>query len=396
MRILFVSPFPPDQDGVGTYSQAMMTMLKAMGNETKVILPRAQTDQSEDVIGVLGRRRGDLSLLCSKVTTWNPDIIHVQFAVATFGIQTRNLLSWLRLMRAATNVPIFITMHEVTRDTAALRGPGRALYRILADRCDQIIVHTQSSFDVLTRAVKVPEAKVQIIPHPEAKPPRPVSTPEEIRDRFGLVDKELLVAFGFIHVDKGLGDLVQALRILRESNTLAMDKLRLVIAGTVRPRSGLFRLFEWRDRLHLARILRIAHASMLDHCIILTGYVPEDDVAAWFQAASAIVLPYRRTEQSGVAALANAFGIPVLASTVGGLGEQYADSRWSFPPRDPVKLASVISRFFTEAPSKRGDSTSARSAADIYSVANTTLSLYHAVATAHTSRSQMSSSPHNR
>jgi glycosyltransferase involved in cell wall biosynthesis len=396
MKILFVSPFPPERDGIGTYSQAMITMLKAMGNEAKVVLPRAQTDQSEDVIGILGRRQDDLSLLCNKVANWNPNVIHVQFAVATFGTQTRNLLSWLRLIRAATNVPIFVTMHEVTRDTAALRGPGRALYRTLANRCDQIIVHTQNSFDVLTRVVRTPEAKVRIIPHPEAKPPRPVSTPEEIRDRFGLGDKELLVAFGFIHVDKGLGDLVQALRILREFDTLAIDKLRLVIAGTVRPRSGLFRLFELRDRLHLARVLRIAHASMLDHNIVLTGYVPEDDVAAWFQAASAIVLPYRRTEQSGVAALANAFGVPVLASTVGGLGEQYADSRWSCPPRDPAKLASVISQFVTEAPGKRDDSASARSAVDIFSVANITLSLYHAIAEAHASRFQMESSPHTQ
>jgi glycosyltransferase involved in cell wall biosynthesis len=396
MRVLFVSPFPPDQDGVGTYSQTMITTLKAMGNEAKVILPRAQADQSEDIIGVLGRRQDDLSLLCSKVAIWNPDVIHVQFAVATFGIQTRNLLSWLRLIRTAINVPVFVTMHEVTRDTAALRGPGRALYRALANRCDQMIVHTQSSFDTLTRVVKTPEAKVRIIPHPEAKPPRPASTPEEIRDRFGLRDKELLVAFGFIHVDKGLGDLVQALRILRESEALAMHKLRLVIAGTVRPRSGLFRLFEWRDRLHLARILRIAHASMLDRNIVLTGYVPEDDVAAWFQAASAIVLPYRRTEQSGVAALANAFGVPVLASTVGGLGEQYTDSRWNFPPRDPVKLARVISQFFTEAPGKECDSAPARSAADISSVVKTTLSLYHAKAKVHASHSQMKSSPHTQ
>jgi glycosyltransferase involved in cell wall biosynthesis len=244
--------------------------------------------------------------------------------------------------------------------------------------------------------VKAPETKVRIIPHPEAKPPRPVSTPEEIRDRFGLGDKELLVAFGFIHVDKGLGDLIQALRILRESDAIAIDKLRLVIAGTVRPRSGLFRLFEWRDRLHLARVLRIARISMLNHIIVLTGYVPEDDVAAWFQAAAAIVLPYRRTEQSGVAALANAFGVPVLASTAGGLGEQYASSRWSFPPRDPAKLASVISHFVTETPDKRDDPVSARSAVDISSVAKTTLNLYRAMAKVHKSHSESESPSHIR
>ncbi len=90
-----------------------------------------------------------------------------------------------------------------------------------------------------------------------------------------------------------------------------------------------------------------------DYIVILTGYVPEDDVAGWFNASIGVVLPYQRTEQSGVASLANAFGVPVLASKVGGLAEQYATSPWLFPPRNPQELASVLASFIATAPQER-------------------------------------------
>jgi glycosyltransferase involved in cell wall biosynthesis len=361
MRVVFVSPFPPARDGIGTYAQALMAALEARGHEARVVVPDR------------------LATLRDEVLQWSPDVVHVQFAVAAFGTRTRALLSGLRLIRAAAGVPVVVTMHEVTRDTAALRGPGRALYRALAARCDRVIVHTASAFTALTGTVGVPAAKVTVIPHPEAVPPRAVSAPDDLRAHFGLGDAELLLAFGFVHVDKGLGDLIRALRRIRRAGA-QLDNVRLVIAGTVRPRRGPFRVFEWRDRLHLARVLRVARRGGLGDIIVRTGYVREADVAGWFGAASAVVLPYRRTEQSGVASLANAFGVPVLASTAGGLGERYAASAWTFPPRAPRELADVLARFLATARDERANGTSP-AAADMATVIAATLASYAAVST---------------
>ena len=408
MRILLVSPFPPARDGIGAYSQAVIGALRAEGHQALVVVPRRLQDRPGDVIGALGPRQPDLAALRESVLTWGPDVIHVQFAVAAFGAQIRGLFSWLRGIRSTTVIPVVATMHEVTRDTAALRGAGRALYRALAGHCDHVIVHTGAALAILTGRVGVPEAKVSVIPHPEAAPPRAASTPRELRARFGLGDAELLVAFGFVHADKGLRDLVRALAILRRSGSPPLDDVRVVIAGTVRPRHGLFRLLGWRDRCHLARVLRLARRTSLHREIVLTGYVPETDVAAWFQAAAAMVLPYRRTEQSGVAALANACGVPVLASTAGGLGEQYASSRWTFPPRDPRELARVLARFLTTSPDERAASTDRRSTdrrstdgrstgrrhdAALGSVIKATVDVYHAAARAKTPRGRTGSLP---
>jgi glycosyltransferase involved in cell wall biosynthesis len=343
-----------------------MGALEARGHETQVVVPR---QQEGDALGHLG----DLAALNEAVRDWSPDLIHVQFAVAAYGTRTWTLLSWLRQIRT---VPVIATMHEVTRDTASLRAPGRALYRKLAAQCQHVIVHTRSASETLTRRLGVREASVSVIPHPEARPPRAVSAPEDLRENYKLGDLEVLLAFGFVHVDKGLDDLVMALRIVGPSS---LENVRLVIAGTVRSRRSLFRVFELRDRLHLARVLRMARRSGLGDTLVQTGYVPEADVAGWFQAASAVVLPYRRTEQSGVASLANAFGVPVLASTAGGLGEQYAASRWTFPPRSPEKLAEVLSRFLSTSPQDRASRRMA--VADMDSIVEATLSVYEIPAT---------------
>ncbi len=376
MRILFVSPFPPARDGIGTYTRALMTALGTGGHEARVVVPRMPEAPSGDTLGALRGGAGDLAALGDVVHSWSPDVVHVQFGVGAFATTTRVLLSWLRLVRAIGPVPVVATMHEVTRDTALLRGPGRALYRRLAAQCDHVIVHTRSARDTLTGQLGVPAAKVTVICHPEARPPRMVSSAADLRGHFGLGEAELLLAFGFVHVDKGLDDLIRALRIIRRSGSPSLDRVRLVIAGTVRPRQGLFRLFELRDRLHLARVLRMARRYGLADTIVRTGYVPEADVAGWFQAAAAVVLPYRRTEESGVAGLANAFGVPVLASTAGGLGEQYQGSRWTFPPCSPGELATVLGRFLAAAPDERAPAGDRRPAADMESVVAATLGVY--------------------
>lgn len=377
MKVLFVGPFPPAKDGIGAYTRSLVTTLRDAGSDARVVLPRPQSCAGQYVLGALSRRRSELARLSEVLAAWGPDVIHVQFAVAAYGARISNLLAWLDHLRSVMHVPVIVTMHEVTRDTAALRNPGRALYRSLVTRCDHVIVHTNAARSILTQQLHVPVGKVSVIPHTAARAPRAVSTPADLRNRYGLGDAELLVSFGFVHVDKGLDDLIRCLRIVRRSDSTLLENVRVVIAGTVRPRRGLFRVFELRDWLHLWRVLQMARWAQLRHLIVLTGYVPDDDVAGWFEVAGGIVLPYKRTEQSGVAALANAARVPVLASTAGGLGEQYEGSEWLFPPESPEEFAKVLTRFLCSPASQRAGELAGSMRADLGSVLESTLSLYH-------------------
>jgi glycosyltransferase involved in cell wall biosynthesis len=351
-----------------------------LGVEARIVLPRPQQEIHPDVLGVLDSQRDKFTTLCNSVEEWAPDIVHVQFAISGFGTRFRILRRFLRALRNRIGVPVVVTLHEVTRETAALGAFGRMIYRALVAQCDRVIVHTRAARSALTDSIGVLGDKVDLIPHPEATPPGTVTTASELRNRFNLDKAELLVAFGFIHVDKGLDDFIRALRILNSSaNAELLSNVRIVIAGTVRPRQGLFRIFELRDQWHLRHVLQLAERANLLSRIVLTGYVPEADVAGWFQAAAGIVLPYKKTEQSGVAALANSFGIPVLATTVGGLGEQYEGSRWLFPPRNPEALARVLVRFLST-PGEREADLGTRPTADLGSIVKITLDLYETTA----------------
>lgn len=376
MKILYVSPYPPAADGIGSYTYSFATAMRCEGHDVRVVLPRHMHDCHEDVIGAMSVSASKFHDLSEAILTWDPDVVHVQFAIAAFGTRTVLITRWLDMLRVASKAPIVVTMHEVTYETALLGAVGRTIYRRIANCCDQVIVHTEAAFNVLTGPVGGPTTKVNVVPHPSVLPPVAGSAPEDLRVRYGLGAARILLAFGFIHVDKGLDDLVDALRILRQSATVPLDDVCVVVAGTVRPRRGLFRVFEARDRLFLRRVLRQADHSTLRSHLVLTGYVQDGDVAGWFHAAEAVVLPYRRTEHSGVAGLANGCGVPILASTAGGLSEQIADARWTFPPGRPDLLAEVLANFLSAPLGHYAAAPSRRQTTDLTSIVAQTLGIY--------------------
>ena len=245
-----------------------------------------------------------------------------------------------------------------------------------AARCDRLIVHTDIARNELIEGVGVPYSNISMIPQPSVPPPAATSSSHDLRTRFGLDGSRVLLAFGFIRMDKGLDDLIQALKILRDTKVAGLDNVRLVVAGDVRPRAGLFRVFEARDKLYVTQMLRRIKRTDLQEIILLTGYVPDGEVATWFEVAEALVLPYRRIEHSMVAGLARSLNVPVLSSTAGGLAEQFVGSKWTFPPRAPARIAATLEDFLSSAPAERICMPMPQHSADFASVAKRTLELY--------------------
>jgi glycosyltransferase involved in cell wall biosynthesis len=376
MRILYVSPYLPARDGVANYTSVLVAAMRARGHDAGVVVPRPAPTGPDDVIGALGRRPGRDAALRQSVSRFGPDVVHIQFSVGAFGSRTPALLRSIAVLKRDHGVPVLVTMHEVTRDTALLRSAGRALYRAVAGRCDRVIVHTRAAKTALTGFAQVPAAKVTVIPHPTSQPPAGDVDASELRRKFSLSGARILLAFGFVHVDKGLQDLVRALGLLRRQGTLPAGT-RLVVAGAVRRRSGPMRVFEAWDHLYLQRALWLARLHGVRGDIVLTGYVRDAEVAGWFGAAECAVLPYRRIEQSGVVSLALALGVPVLASRVGGLDELFPGSPWTFPPRDPARLAETIIKFLrTPRDSTVAPGVVPRAGTDVAAVAAATLDAY--------------------
>jgi glycosyltransferase involved in cell wall biosynthesis len=293
----------------------------------------------------------------------------VQFAVAAFGSRTPALLRLLRALRER-ELHVVATYHEVSRDTASLRGPGRALYRRLTALAGEVIVHTGAARECLAGFADG-AAGAHLIPHPRVSPPAAGADADELRARHGLERRRILLAFGFIHVDKGLGDLVGALHALPVDTR---EDVTVVVAGEVRRRRGAFRAFEVRDHLHLRAVRRRVRHLGLEGAVAFTGYVDPGEIRPWFQAADVAVLPYRRIEQSGVANIAAELGTPVVASTAGDLASEIG-AAWAAPPAAPDELAAAIAAALSTPRAQRPPARGA-DAASMAQIADRTLDVY--------------------
>jgi glycosyltransferase involved in cell wall biosynthesis len=90
-----------------------------------------------------------------------------------------------------------------------------------------------------------------------------------------------------------------------------------------------------------------AHHSALSsnpHFEVHNRFIPNEEVHSFFERSSFVVLPYVEASQSGIVAMAFAFGKPVIVTNVGSLTEvvQDGESGLIVPPRDSKELADAI------------------------------------------------------
>jgi glycosyltransferase involved in cell wall biosynthesis len=96
------------------------------------------------------------------------------------------------------------------------------------------------------------------------------------------------------------------------------------------------------------------------------------------------VLPYLEASQSGVGSIAIGFGVPVIASRVGGLHDLVLDDTYLTPPGDQAALADAILRHIDDGPDVRQrvlDEVAAPHSWD--ATASMTLRLYESLTSGH-------------
>jgi glycosyltransferase involved in cell wall biosynthesis len=76
----------------------------------------------------------------------------------------------------------------------------------------------------------------------------------------------------------------------------------------------------------------------------------DNEVSQLFKWADTVVLPYIEASQSGVLHIAQSFGVPVVASAVGALGESITHEKTGLlvKPGNPLELAKALLRILTD------------------------------------------------
>jgi glycosyltransferase involved in cell wall biosynthesis len=121
------------------------------------------------------------------------------------------------------------------------------------------------------------------------------------------VDSNYVLFFGALRVNKGILELPQIVRLVKQQEPQAT----FVVAGNS---NHYFADSAWKAQMEIILgDLRSMGVTVYDR------YIPDEEVAPLFQHASIVVLPYRDASQSAVAALAGMFGRAGVATDVGDL-----------------------------------------------------------------------------
>ena len=199
------------------------------------------------------------------------------------------------------------TLHGIVERSGRALRLRRLITRVIGRLSARTIVHTQADLALLPGAVR---ARTVVIAHGEyGGLARTAADAEREASRAALgiaADAPVTLMFGQLRADKGLGELVQALRRL--------PALHLLIGG--------------QDLGALAAVSeQFEQPELAGRVTVREGFLDMSVAAELFAAADTVALPYPSASQSGVLLLAYGFHRPVVIYPVGGLVEAVIDGQ---------------------------------------------------------------------
>jgi glycosyltransferase involved in cell wall biosynthesis len=197
-------------------------------------------------------------------------------------------------------------------------------------QADRIIAISQSTARDLQHIWKVPESKIEVIPHGVASAYRPQDSraaAEYVAKKYGVL-KEYVLTVGTLGPHKNLITVIKAMKILRGLGELPFQ---LVAVGAQGGKNS--------------RMLEAVRSSGLTReDIRFLGFVPEEDLPMLYSASSALVFP-SLYEGFGLPLVeAMACGVPVVASNTSSIPEVVGDAALLAPPTQPEAFAEAIMR----------------------------------------------------
>jgi glycosyltransferase involved in cell wall biosynthesis len=258
------------------------------------------------------------------------DVLHVQYTAPPF-----------------TPCPVVASIHDLSfehlpetfkrRSRAQLRLTVRCTVRKAA----QILTLSEFSRRDIIETYGVDPARVAVTPL--AAPPHFAPVTDEtklqgVRRRYGI-ERDYILSVGSIQPRKNLKRLIGAYSLLRGSRS--QGKLpQLVLVGK---RGWLF-----------DEVLRSVDEHRQDNDIVLTGYVPEDDLPALYSGALCFSYP-SYFEGFGLPVVeAMQCGAPVIAGNRSSLPEVVESAGLLVDPFDERKLAEAIAKMIDD-PDYRGE-----------------------------------------
>lgn len=231
--------------------------------------------------------------------------------------------SWVK--RASTTAVLFICHNVVEHETNLIK---QFCTQSVLQTGDAFIVHSTQDHERLTTIC--PGRPIYQAFHPSYDPLAPVRPAREEARRNLNVEGKVLLFFGFVRPYKGLEYAIRSLPLI-----LSKYRVTLIVAGEI-----------WSGRREIKKL--IGQLGLHEHVRLVDRYIANEEISLYFSAADLLLLPYVSATQSGIAQIAYAQEVPVVATRVGGLLDvvKHGQTGYLVEPASPTAIAEAVIDFF--------------------------------------------------
>ncbi len=294
------------------------------------------------------------------IASLKPDIVVIQWSIAIQGLPISSIIRKLKKIHPCE---VILDLHFVIQKEKS--NIDKKLTQMGIKSADSYIVHALKTFEELKEIF--PKKKFTLTTTGERDFKDHSSTPviklfhpiydlykpdqsfdiQEFKDKNGLKENVFLF-FGFIRKYKGLHNAIKAFNIVSQQrddvsflicgelfwNTLDSNNIFTKVKKVLFSSAKKIFLNSDDDEKNYNPLLLIDELGLQDKTMVISEYVPNEDVHKYFQVADAVVLYYLTATPSGIESLSYNFDLPIVATDVGHFPETIKEGQNGYLAKD--------------------------------------------------------------
>ncbi|MDH5379938.1 MAG: glycosyltransferase, partial [Cyclobacteriaceae bacterium] len=229
-EVLFISSYPPRPCGIATYSQDLINAIHRKFSSFSVKVCALEDDDSErdytDIVKYVLNVNKPYSYIKLAETINNDENIKMVFVQHEFGLYGGAYGEYLLLFLNYLQKPVSITFHSVLPNPDEKR---KTIIQSITNVCDEIVVMTNLSLEILKNDYNIHEHKISIIPH--GTHIVLWKNKQKIKKSHNLDDRLVLSTFGLMSSNKSIETALYALpKIVKK-----FPNVLYLVLGTTHP-----------------------------------------------------------------------------------------------------------------------------------------------------------------
>ena len=339
-RIAFIGNSLPRRCGIATFTTDLQLAVAASrGDLDTVIIAMTDHGHVYDYPSTVGfqihdDRPEDYIRAAEFLNNGGFEAVSLQHEFGIFGGEAG---SEIMTLLSRLTIPIVTTLHTVLSEPTKIQCD--VIARIV-EVSSKIVVMAEKGRELLRSVYQVPDEKIEIIPH--GIPDFALVEPDEAKDRFGFVDRAVILTFGLLSPNKGIEVMIDAMPSILKTRPDAV----YVVLGATHPN-----LVREQGEAYRESLLEHARrAGVEDHVVFLDQFVDQKTLLDFISMSDVYVTPYLNEAQMTSGTLAYSFGLgkAVVSTPYWHARELLADGRGILVPfSDSAALGIEISKLLT-------------------------------------------------